>query len=186
MLPLHPTGLGSTPEQPLVGQIPVGQPHPQCTAQGGPTGDTPGPEAPVAGMILPRTSWFLPQRCLGGVLVLLPCSSRRADTVHGRGDANQGPAKMKTEREELLELVLLTVYGRIWPPDQAAGPPTAPGQGWQCRQGDNSLCWWPLVCPRAVGFPGHFPGCLVGSEGHAARAPLCLCWGCACRVLTGK
>lgn len=61
---------------------------------------TPGPEAirgaPVAGMILPRTSWFLPQRCLRGVLVLLPCSSRR---VRDSGDANQGPAKTK-QREK--------------------------------------------------------------------------------------
>lgn len=51
-----------------------GQPHPQCVAQGCPTRATPGPdaigEAPVAGMILARTSWLLPQRCLGGISVL--------------------------------------------------------------------------------------------------------------------
>lgn len=103
-------------------------------------------------MILPRTSWLLPQRCLGAVLVLCPAGPEGLIWCVTVVMLIRAQQKCNREREELLELVLLVVYGRIWPLPRLLVP-TAPGQGWHCRQGDTSLCWWPLVCPGAVGFP---------------------------------
>lgn len=102
------------------------QPHPQCTAQGGPIGGTPGPEvlreAPVAGIILPRTYWLLPQRCFRGVLIILPCRSRRAETVRDSGDDNQGPTKKCNSERRAPGTGASHCLWHNLAPVQAAGP----------------------------------------------------------------
>lgn len=65
-------------------------------------------------------------------------------------------------------MVLFTVYGRICPLSRLLVP-TAPGQGWQCRQGDTTGVSQGCGVPQ--GFPG-VPSWLRGPRSTGAAPPV--------------